>query len=338
MLDQPDISGAALIQSLYKNYGLSIHRVTFLPLGADRNTAVYRAETKDGTTFFVKLRFRDFNPMSVVVPKILSDQGVPHILAPIESRSGSVWISEVGFYLSVYPFVGGQNAHETRMTDSQWVELGQSLQALHQIILPTEISKVLPREDFSEQWRCRLQQLRQEMESTVFHDPVSVALVELLQKQSVTVDTLVQRAESLSRVLVKKAIPYVLCHADIHGWNMLIQPDGTFFVIDWDTIILAPKERDLMFVASGLFGPERTPEQEESLFYQGYGDQTRVDPVGLAYYRYERVIRDLVEYGEEILFTPPGGENRNQGLKQLSLQFEPHQVIARALRSEQFLP
>jgi spectinomycin phosphotransferase len=147
------------------------------------------------------------------------------------------------------------------------------------------------------------------------------------------VNTLVHRAEHLSEVLEKKRTPFVLCHADIHAWNMLIQSDGTFYIVDWDTLILAPKERDLMFIASGLFGKARTPEQEETLFYKSYGSQQQVDPVALAYYRCDRIVRDIAEYCEEIFLTEPGGKNREQGFRQLSLQFEPGQVVELALRT-----
>lgn len=44
------------------------------------------------------------------------------------------------------------------------------------------------------------------------------------------------------------ALDFVLCHADFHDANLLIDPTGRLFIVDWDEIILAPKERDLVFV------------------------------------------------------------------------------------------
>jgi spectinomycin phosphotransferase len=243
-----------------------------------------------------------------------------------------------GFYLSVYPFITGRDAYETGLTDEHWIEFGKTFRGIHTTALPPEVVARLPKESFSGQWRECVRQFQQQIDRTKFHDPVSVALAELLKRHCVVIDTLVRRAERLAEVLKTNLPSFVLCHADIHAWNMLIQPDGAFYVVDWDTIILAPKERDLMFVASGLFGKARAPDQEELLFYQGYGDQKQVDPIGLAYYRYERIVRDIAEYCEEILLTEPGGENRAQGLRQLSLQFEPGQVVDMALRSERFLP
>lgn len=338
MLDRPNIQDAALIDCLRKNYDLLIQQITFLPLGADRNTAVYRAEAEDGTAYFVKLRREDFNEMSLIVPKLLRDQGVPHIIAPLAARDGRVWRQVSGFYLSAYPFIAGRDAYDAGLTDGHWIEFGQTLKGIHAAALPPEIAARIPKESFSGQWRERVRHFQRQIDEMTFADPVSVALADLLKRQRVVVDTLVRRAERLGALLQTNLSPFVLCHADIHAWNMLIQPDGTFYVVDWDTIILAPKERDLMFIASGLFGKARTPEQEETLFYQGYGDQRQADPVGLAYYRYERIVQDIGEYCEEIFLTEPGGENRAQGLRQLSSQFEPCQVVDMALRSEQFLP
>src|SRR3989338_7185720 len=60
MLDKPDIKDAALIACLRKSYTLPIKQIAFLPWGADRNTAVYRAVAEDGAKYFVKLRQADF--------------------------------------------------------------------------------------------------------------------------------------------------------------------------------------------------------------------------------------------------------------------------------------
>lgn len=337
MIDKPNIQDAALIDCLRKNYGLPIKQITFLPLGSDRNTVVYRADAEGGAAYFVKLRREDFNEMSLVVPKFLSSQGVPHIIAPLASLDGKVWVQVSGYYLSVYPFILGRNGHDVGLADTHWVELGRTLRGLHSTALPPEMLARVPKENFSGEWRERVRQFQKKIDETTFVDPVASALADLLRRRRTVVDSLVRRAERLGAVLKDNLPPLLLCHADIHAWNMLIQADGTFYVVDWDTIILAPKERDLMFIASGLFGKMRTPEQEEALFYQGYDDQRQVDPVGLAYYRCERIVRDIAEYCEDIFLTEPGGESKAENLRQLSLQFEPGQVVDMALRSEQYL-
>ncbi len=54
--------------------------------------------------------------------------------------------------------------------------------------------------------------------------------------------------EKLAEVLQSRTLPYVISHADLHPANLLRDPLGHVFVIDWDEVMLAPKERDFIFV------------------------------------------------------------------------------------------
>ena len=92
-----------------------------------------------------------------------------------------------------------------------------------------------------------------------------------------------------------------------------------------------------MFVGGGQFGHARSEQEEEKLFYQGYG-QTQIDPIALAYYRYERIVQDIADYCQQILSTDEGGEDRETGLRQLISQFQPNHVVEIAFRSEKNLP
>jgi spectinomycin phosphotransferase len=65
------------------------------------------------------------------------------------------------------------------------------------------------------------------------------------------------------------------------------------FVIDWDDVILAPKERDFLFV--------NETDQTPSPFFQGYG-ATAIDWTALTYYRGERVITDLIACAQDVFF------------------------------------
>jgi spectinomycin phosphotransferase len=337
MLDKPDIQDTALIECLRANYALPIQQIEFLPLGADRNTAVYCAEAEGGAAYFVKLRRDDFNEMSLIVPRLLRDQGVTQIIAPIPAQNHALWVMVDAFHLTVYPFIAGKDAYEVSLADAHWVEFGQAFKGIHSAHLPPELTARIPQEQYSDKARNIVRQFQAQVETETFADPISAALADLLKEQREVIDTLVRRAEQLAGVLQTNPPPYILCHADIHAGNLLIEADGTLHVVDWDTIIRAPKERDLMFVGGALFINDRTPEQEEALFYQGYG-QTEINPVALAYYRYERIVQDIAVYCEDIFLTEPGGENRAQGLRQVSYQFKPDQEIDVALRSKRFLP
>jgi spectinomycin phosphotransferase len=120
---------------------------------------------------------------------------------------------------------------------------------------------------------------------------------------------------------------------DLHAGNILIDVNGALYIVDWDNPILAPKERDLMYAGGGQFGEARTPQQEEVLFYEGYGPAS-IDPTALAYYRYERIVEDIAVFCEQIFSTNDGGEDRKQGLRYLMSNFDPNGAIEIAYRSE----
>ncbi len=77
----------------------------------------------------------------------------------------------------------------------------------------------------------------------------------------------------------------MLCHADIHGGNILIDDDGALSVVDWDGPVLAPAERrsDVRRRRNG----RRVADHQQSLFWQGYGI-VELNWPALAYYRYQR--------------------------------------------------
>ena len=70
------------------------------------------------------------------------------------------------------------------------------------------------------------------------------------------------RAERLGRVVAAARPRLVLCHADLHTANLLVDAGDRLFVVDWDGVQFAPPERDLLLVAIG---------EERARFFDGTG-------------------------------------------------------------------
>jgi spectinomycin phosphotransferase len=51
MLEKPDLQDEKILACLQGEYGMLAVQLAFLPLGADRDTAVYRAVADDGTPY-----------------------------------------------------------------------------------------------------------------------------------------------------------------------------------------------------------------------------------------------------------------------------------------------
>jgi spectinomycin phosphotransferase len=93
-------------------------------------------------------------------------------------------------------------------------------------------------------------------------------------------------------------------------------------------VLFAPKERDLMFIGSGLAGWQRA--EQAAAFYTGYGPCV-IDKAALAYYRCERIVQDIAVYCRDLLSSAAGGADRAEGLRQLTGQFEPEGIVDTAL-------
>jgi spectinomycin phosphotransferase len=252
MLEKPDLPDEQLIACLQHDYGLRIVQVDFLPLGNDRNTAVYRVVADDARPYFLKLRRGAFDEITVAIPRLLSDQGMAQIIAPIATNTGRLWARMDAFALILSPFVAGQNGFEVAVSDRQRIEIGAALKLIHTLALPESLRQRIPREAYAPYWRDLVRGFQARAEDTAFAEPVAAQLTALLRAKRAIIDDLVLRAEQLAARLQTRSLEYVLCHADIHAWNLLIDANATLYIVDWDTLILAPKERDLMFVGAGL--------------------------------------------------------------------------------------
>ena len=147
-----------------------------------------------------------------------------------------------------------------------------------------------------------------------------------------TIRLLLRNAHYLGHSFEELFPPLVLCHADIHTNNVLIDDNGRLWIVDWDEAMLAPRERDLMFVIGGIH-ESFVNDRQERLFLDGYGTFA-ASPAGLAYYRYAWALGDIGSYGEQVFFRPDLGEASvaDSATRFLGL-FEPGSIVDIALRS-----
>ncbi|MDX1993345.1 MAG: aminoglycoside phosphotransferase family protein [bacterium] len=332
MLTKPDVQDVEIVESLRQAYGLKAIEIDFLPLGADPNAAVYRARMHDQAVWFVKLRRGGVDDVPMQVAHALYAQGIREVVAPLRTKTGVLSTTVQDFTLTVYPFVAGRNGFEVALSPQQWAAFGRALRQVHSAVLPPELVAQIPHETYSPIWREMVAAFQVTAAQTAFDDPIRAALASLLQAEADNINRLVAQAAHLAVNLQAHPRPSVPCHTDIHAGNLLINPDGIHIaMVDWDAPLMAPKERDLMFIGAGIGGIWNTP-QESALFYQGYGETT-IDPIALAYYRCARVVEDIAVYCRDIFGTSQSADDRAEGLRQLSGQFRPGSVVEIALES-----
>jgi spectinomycin phosphotransferase len=330
MLGKPDIPEDLLTDCLRERYDIDARCVEFLPIGNDENSALYRVDANDDRAYFLKLRLGEFDASSATLPKLLSDQGVPGVIAPMENVRGQVWTRADRYNLVLFRFVQGHTAFKVELSERNWHELGKAMRALHDTELPAEMGSALRSETYPARWRDATRALLAR-DLTPF-DAATEETARVLSARRDEILELVGRADELAQVACRDASMYVLCHGDIHGNNVLVDGEGTLFVVDWDTAVLAPKERDLMFIGGGVGGCWNA-EHETELFYQGYG-AVDIDAATLAYYRYDRVLEDIAVTVDQIFSTDFSEADRTWWASMGERQFDPGQVIDMARRAD----
>lgn len=322
----------SLISCLNADYGISAAVLTLLPIGADMNASVYKAETENRQSYFVKVKRGHGYDRSATLLALLQATGIQQIIPPVKTREGELTQPLGDFTVTVYPFIKGQNGFSCSLTDEQWVALGKVLRQVHEFDVPAFIKDLIRKEAYSDKWRKAVRALYGHIDATLNVDETALKLQSFMKEHKALIHHLVDRAEALSQTIQEDSSEFVLCHSDIHAGNVLIEEKGSLFIVDWDDPILAPKERDLMFMGGGVANVWNNPWEEE-LFYKGYG-KCKINRAILAYYRYERIVEDIAEYGQALLLTSEGGEERLEMFKQFKGMFEPNGVVDIALKTD----
>src|SRR5574338_1615847 len=179
MLEKPNIPDARIIASLEAGYGLQALDLTFLPLGVDINTAVYRFTAQspggegDVEDYFLKLRGGPFDELSVLIPLMLSQAGNEAIISPLPALNGSRWARMDEYTLILYPFIAGRDGYEQTMTKAQWLAFGRAMHAIHSAHLPSEIITRIATEVYNPLGRERVKAFQARAEQGgPFADPV----------------------------------------------------------------------------------------------------------------------------------------------------------------------
>jgi len=247
----------SIAECLDSHYGVSTTNLIPLDLGADINASTYRVETQDGPTYFVKLKQGHHSDISVKLLAILNESGIQQVIPSVKTVDGKLTLHINDCTLSVYPFVDGQNGFSCGLSNDQWIILGKALRQVHELDLPPWIKNHIGKEMYSTKWReAASALLDKQMDGGLVSDEVAVKMQAFIKENRSLIHHLVNRAEHLSLLVQEQSPKFVLCHSDIHGGNVLIDQSGSIFIVDWDEPIIAPKERDLMFIGGG--GENRT--------------------------------------------------------------------------------
>lgn len=307
MREPPGIGEERLQACLQDQYNLVPVVLEFLPLGHDYDAGVYHVVSGQGSAYLLKATSRSLYKPGCLVPAYLRDQRITSIVAPVPTRSGALWTQLGEWTVILYLWISGE-CSLTGMTSAQWKEVGSIFRRIHQVRLPPSGFESLRKERFDPAEYVRwigtfeAQHLQDQSRASASQR----ALRSSWKAHQSTIHTAVTRLQKLAELLQSRAFPYVVCHADLHARNLIRDPSGHVFVIDWDEVMLAPKERDFIFI--------RQPHAEA--FFQGYAD-AEIDWSLLSYYLWERVVQDVIYDAQHVCFREDWTEETREQVAQM---------------------
>ncbi|WP_067964801.1 phosphotransferase enzyme family protein [Nocardiopsis trehalosi] len=331
MPDERRISGW-----LRDDFGLDVRHVVPVGGGADVRAAVFRATTVDGADLAVKWTTGG-SPAGLAVPAFLAASGIEGAPAPVPTRAGGWWSEREGARLSAVRWVAGTPALDAPLGPAHWTAYGRLLARLHGGRPGPDVTRWVPRVDYAgdaARWAAGFDAVTARIDraeaapgprallgagaGTDPRDPLVNRLLALWARQRPRLAELRDRTDRLAARLAaadsatgcaadspapSPADPHVLCHGDPHLGNVIATGPGAVALIDFDDAVLAPPEKDLMFVLGpGVLSFAPVDDRQRAWFLAGYGP-VRPDPDRLAYFRCVRALEDAGDLAAQVLDT-----------------------------------
>lgn len=328
MLNPPaDLAEDALAAALERGWNLAVSSLEYRPLGFGSHhweavdatgthwfVTADEVETKRHTssetldTGFARLR------AALATAQRLRQAGLGFVVAPVRTADGEpVLRADERFAVALYPFVAGESfvwgpfpSPEHRRAV---VDLLVRLHTAPAAALPdaaTSDSAMSESavsdaafEDFSIAYRDVLEAALDPSHHMVEQGPYTRRAAELLAANAGRIRDLLGRYDGLVRTVRSQAPRLVPTHGEPHPGNTMRGADG-WLLIDWDTALLAPPERDLW-----------RPALEDESLLSAYAAATGVEPLpaALELYRLRWDVADLAAYAAQFAGPHAGGRN-----------------------------
>lgn len=293
---------------LHRHYGVRATELALLGGGLDMAARTYRVAVHSGPDLVLRCKRGDPRPAAYLVPRHLHDAGATAVVAPMRTRTHQSFLRWHGLVWSLYPFVVGDDGWTHGMTEQHWHSLGSALRTVHDTAADQALRAVVASDGFDVARYDVLAEWDAVIRRSVSADGPAGAFARTWKRHDETIMAMRGQMRLLAQCLRNRPRDDVLCHADLHPGNVLIEEDCVH-IIDWDDVLLAPRERDFIFVphgppAAGDPGPSglRTPPTSLlTAFLHGYeGPSTEIDWLALTYYRCERVIQDVIAFAGDV--------------------------------------
>jgi hypothetical protein len=261
MFTRPDeLSDEVIAAVLAEAWGITVARSDYLAIGFGSHHWAIR--TRSDERWFLTVddlvakrhsaaeplaRSRERLQAALRTARRLRDDGLGFVVAPGPTTSGDV-LAPVGphFAAALYPWVEGRShSYGAYTTEADRLEVVELLSALHAV--DTGTVPDAGRDDFAIPNRDELTWAIDDVGRTWGTGPFADEARRLLSDRAAEVDVLLRRYDQLVETARDVPDHLAITHGEPHAANTISTAAGRL-LIDWDTALIAPPERDLWMV------------------------------------------------------------------------------------------
>jgi spectinomycin phosphotransferase len=309
MKHRPNVDDREIITAISRAFQIQVRTLDFLPLG--EGAWVFKGEDSAKRSWFIRLA-RGSNSAAERVTAYLHDVlHLDFIAAPIASKQSEAPRVD-DYYLTIHPYIEGEMLG-SRDLSPFYSEIGDDLRRLHEAHLPDQLRRLLPKESFLE-FQDSATDLVGRARQYRADNALMTSLAKIMEDQASHIDEILENSRLVSNYCRARARDYefVVCHADIHPYNIMNTLHG-LVTVDWHGIMLAPRERDLMFYADDV--------RSATDLLRAYGLSYQLDEHLITYYVYEWVLQEFTDYLARIFDTDLSAGARQHALEEFERLF-----------------
>ena len=304
-----DLDRDELTKLLRRKWHIDVATIRYEAVGF--GTHHYFVTSKDRARWWVNvddLTGRSFDELhrSLATATALRNRGFRFISAALESVDGAVLqpLSE-HFGLSVYAFIEGRSYEGGPIPPADRPDLLRALGALHAAPIPSDPPTL---DTLAVRDRTDLFAAIDDASSRWDAGPFAEQTRELIAANADALRARFERYDEIARQVASTTDRWVITHGEPHAANV-IRTSTELVVIDWDTIGIAPPERDLWQIGAAGDADWRA--------YHAAGGITEIDRTALELFRLQWDLAEVAAYTK--LFRQPhiGDANTRVAWKEL---------------------
>jgi hypothetical protein len=176
--------------------------------------------------------------------------GCRFVVAPITTKADDPFVQFDSYAVALFPFIDGQSfTFEESFGEADRDQVLEVVTELHRV--PIAAIRPPATDGFVVPWLDQLDRsTRHSSEGVGSNGPHTAVASQLITDNEAEIRSLIARYRTLVAQYLSDPGPVVVTHGEIHPGNVMVTSKG-WVIVDWDTVLLAPPERDLWRLAQG---------------------------------------------------------------------------------------